>query len=295
MESFKETNSSFFPGHRSYICTPCLEQMVPADDLTKVDALMRYLDLPFDANQWTKLYEVHGEHTLTAYFNLLEDASYDGVDWSTENERWRIARENGSIDKQMEVINRARLHELHEKWSSTYTEDEIVWLENYYNEILSTQNVPTSIYQSAAHDLCEIELLIRKGLRKGEDVKKYLDAREAIVKQYNFTASNSKNAADFDSVGELITYYIKKGWNPTYHNEPKDSIDFLMNNVQGYLRRLVQGEGNFAEQVEDKRNSFNLAERLEEDDSNYNYVEAEENEVEYEDEDQLESELYDGE
>ena len=37
-----------------------------------------------------------------------------------------------------------------------------------------------------------------------------------------------------------------------------------MNNIQNYLRRLVVNEGNFAEQVEDKREHYNLTERLEE-------------------------------
>ena len=37
-----------------------------------------------------------------------------------------------------------------------------------------------------------------------------------------------------------------------------------MNNIQNYLQRLVVNEGNFAEQVEDKRERYNLTERLEE-------------------------------
>ena len=85
-----------------------------------------------------------------------------------------------------------------------------------------------------------------------------------IVKTYNFTASNAKSAADFESVGELMVYYGKKGWHPNWHTEPQDSIDFLMENVQNYLARLVHNEGNFAEQVEDKRARYNMTERLEE-------------------------------
>lgn len=98
-----------------------------------------------------------------------------------------------------------------------------------------------------------------------------MDARDNIIKNANFTASNSKNAADFDSVGELITYFVKLGWQPNFHSEPQDSIDFIMRDNQTYLRRLVQGEGNFAEQVEDARAKYNLAERMEEDENSYNY------------------------
>jgi hypothetical protein len=85
-----------------------------------------------------------------------------------------------------------------------------------------------------------------------------------IVKTYNFTAANSKSNADFESVGELMVYYGKKGWHVNWHTEPQDSIDFMMENIQNYLKRLVVNEGNFAEQVENKKEKYNMTERLEE-------------------------------
>ena len=91
-----------------------------------------------------------------------------------------------------------------------------------------------------------------------------MDARDNIIKMAHFEASNAKSAADFESVGELMVYYGKKGWHPKWHAEPQDSIDFLMENIQNYLKRLVLNEGNFAEQVEDKKARYNMTERLEE-------------------------------
>jgi len=44
-----------------------------------------------------------------------------------------------------------------------------------------------------------------------------------------------------------MVYYGKKGWHPNWHAEPQDSIDFMMENIQNYLKRLVMNEGNFAE------------------------------------------------
>ena len=93
--------------------------------------------------------------------------------------------------------------------------------------------------------------------------KKDMDAIENIIKNCKFEASNAKNAADFESIGELMVYYNKKGWHPKWHVEPQDSIDFMMDNIQNYLKRLVINEGNFSEQVEDKREQYNMTERLE--------------------------------
>ena len=261
--NFQPTPSNFFPGHRSMICTSCLEKMVPQDNLGEVDRLCRYLDVPFDIDKWTSLYKVHGSHTLTAYFNTLLDDHYQALQWTDENERWRLAREEGTIDDEIEALTEAKMRRLKRTWSDSYSPRELLFLEDYYNQVIATQNVSTPILQHYARDLCEIELRIKKGLREGADVKKDMDARDNIIKIAKFEASNAKNAADFESVGELMVYYGKKGWHPKWHTEPKDSVDFCMQNIQNYLKRLVMNEGNFAEQVEAKREQYNLTERLE--------------------------------
>lgn len=261
---FVRTPSKFFPSHRSLICTNCLEQMTPQDNLGEIDRLCRYLDIPFDLNKWTELYQLHKEHTLTAYFNTLLDDHYQALQWSDENERWHLAQQEQTIDEEIKSISAAKIQRLKREWSSSYTKEELLFLDEYYNQILATQNVSTPILQHYAKDLCEIELRIKKGLRDGLDIKKDMDARDNIIKIAKFEASNAKNAADFESVGELMVYYGKLGWHPKWHTEPQDSIDFMMQNIQNYLKRLVVNEGNFAEQVEERKERYNLTERLEE-------------------------------
>lgn len=262
IHNFQYTPSKFFPQHRSLICTSCLELMVPADSLGEVDRLCQHMDLPFDLDKWTSLYKIHGNHTLSAYFNNLLDDHYSDLNWGTENEKWRIAREEDYIDDEIEVLSEAKARKLKKTWGPSYSKEELLFLEDYYNQIIATQNVSTPILQSRARDLCELTLRAKNGIRNGLDVKKDMDAIENIIKNCKFEASNAKNAADFESIGELMVYYGKKGWHPKWHQEPKDSIDFLMENMQNYLKRLVTNEGNFAEQVEDKRARYNLNDRL---------------------------------
>ena len=263
LENFQPTPSSFFPGKRSYFCTQCLETMIKQDNLGEVDRLCRWLDVPFDLNKWTQLYDVHKDHTLSAYFNTLMDDHYEALTWQDENERWRMARQENVIDDEIDEINAAKIKRLKKEWAPGYTKDELFFLDSYYNDILGTQNVSTPILKQRAKDLCELTLRVKKGMREGVDVKKDMDAISQIVKDCNFTANNAKSAADFESVGELMVYYGRKGWHPNWHAEPQDSIDFMMENIQNYLTRLVRNEGNFAEQVEDKRARYNMTERLE--------------------------------
>lgn len=293
LEFFQSTPSKFFPGGHSYICTPCLEVMTPQDNLGEVDRLMRWLDLPFDLNKWTQLYEQHKDHTLSAYFNLLYDDHYEPLRWADENERWRQAQQEGTIDDEIKSINDARMKRLRKEWSSAYKPEQLLWLDRFYNNIVATQNVSTPILQEKARDFCELQLHIKEGLRAGVDVSKMMKQADDIVKTYNFTASNAKSAADFESVGELMVYYGKKGWHPNWHTEPHDSIDFMMENIQNYLKRLVLNEGNFAEQVEEKRAIYNMTERLEEiENEKVDFDETAD--VEYEGNDELAEELQGG-
>ena len=287
---FQYTPSNFFPAHRSQLCTSCLELMIHQDNMGEVDRLCRWLDVPFDIDKWTQLYEIHKDHTLTAYFNTLLDEHYQALQWADENERWRLAREEGTIDEEIAALSEAKLRKLRRTWSASYSTEDLLFLEDYYNQILATQNVSTPILQHYARDLCEIELRIKKGLRDGADIKKDMDARDNIIKIAKFEASNAKNAADFESVGELMVYYGKKGWHPKWHSEPKDDVDFCMQNIQNYLKRLVVNEGNFAEQVEDRKERYNITERLENIENEA--VEFDETaDIEYEDENELVSDL----
>lgn len=262
--NFARTPSKFFPGHHSLICTQCLETMVPQDNFGEVDRLCRYLDIPFDLDKWTALYKTHKDRTLSAYLNLILDQHYASLQWADENQRWRLAREEGTIDDEIAALSQAKIRKLKKVWSPLYTNEQLFWLDEYYNQILATQNVSTPILQHYARDLCEIELRIKKSLREGADIKKDMDARDNIIKIAKFQATNAKNAADFQSVGQLMVYFGKKGWHPNWHNQPRDSVDFLMENIQNYLQRLAVNEGNFAQQVETKREQYNLSQRLEE-------------------------------
>ena len=67
----------------------------------------------------------------------------------------------------------------------------------------------------------------------------------------------------------------------------------FLKNIQKYLQRLVAGEGSLGDQVENRRKQLELANRLEDDFSEYE-LEEEDSEIEYEGAAELEDELDDG-
>lgn len=85
-----------------------------------------------------------------------------------------------------------------------------------------------------------------------------------ILKAEGFEPKNAKNIGDFDSASELALWLEKRGWHPNWCDEPKDSVDFTIKQMQTFTKRLVEGEGNIGDQVADRRQQLELAARIEE-------------------------------
>lgn len=293
---FISTNSPFHPKGRSIICMSCLERMVDPTDLKKVDQMCRWLDIPFLVDQWTRIYKNGKERTLRLYCKLLEEnQSYAALDWETVNNKWVAALENGTLENKIPEINAAWRAQMRLKWPSDMDrdDDDYQYLENFYNDLCTTQNLVSATQRDDAKRLCEVGLLATKKIRAGLDAKNEMAIYHNIVKTEGFEPKNAKNIGDFDSVGELYTWLEKRGWKPKWHTEPQDSVDFTMKNIQKYLQRLVLNESSIGDQVEDRKKQLELAKRLEED-SIYDLEQADAaEEVEYEGAEELEDEFDD--
>ena len=267
IEEFAATASPFHPKGRSYICVPCLERIVPADDLEKVDQMCRWLDIPFLIDQWTRLQRNAKERTLRMYLQLLEEnASYSALNWQEVNEKWRLSMEAGTIQDNIPTINEQWRAQMRLKWPSDMDrdDDDYHYLENFYNDLCTTQNLVSATQRDDAKRLCEVGLLATKKIRAGLDAKNEMAIYHNIVKTEGFEPKNAKNIGDFDSVGELYTWLEKRGWRPKWHTEPQDSVDFTIKNIQKYLQRLVMNEGGIGDQVENRKKQLELANKMEE-------------------------------
>lgn len=292
---FVPTKSPFHPKDRSLMCLTCLEKLVDPKDLNQVDKMCQWLDIPFFVNEWTRIWNAAKERTLHVYVKLLSDnPSYTSLDWSTVNEKWQDAETCGTLIDNVPVVAEGWRREMMRKWPSDQERDDedYHYLENFYNDLCTTQNLVSATQRDDAKRLCEVGLLATKKIRAGLDAKNEMAIYHNIVKTEGFEPKNAKNIGDFDSVGELYTWLEKRGWKPKWHTEPQDSVDFTIKNIQKYLQRLVTGEGALADQVENRRKQLELANRLEED---YDTpLEDEDVEIEYEGAAELEDELDDG-
>jgi hypothetical protein len=245
--------------------------------------MCRWLDIPFLIDQWTRLQRNAKERTLRQYLKILaENASYSALDWSEVNEKWRQSIENNTIADLIPAINEQWRAQMRLKWPSDIdrSDEDYHYLENFYQDLCTTQNLVSATQRDDAKRLCEVGLLATQKIRAGLDAKNEMAIYHNIVKTEGFEPKNAKNVGDFDSVGELYTWLEKRGWKPKWHTEPQDSVDFTIKNIQKYLQRLVMNEGAIGDQVENRRKQLELANKMEEE---YVYEDSMEDvEIEYE-------------
>lgn len=291
---FVPTTSDFHPKGRSSWCLVCIEKAVDPSNLNAVDKMCQWLDIPLLVNEWTRIWKQAKERTLHIYVKLLQDnASYKSLDWETVNCKWQDAEAAGTLVDNIPVVADAWRREMMRKWPSDQDrdDDDYHYLENFYNDLCTTQNLVSATQRDDAKRLCEVGLLATKKIRAGLDAKNEMAIYHNIVKTEGFEPKNAKNIGDFDSVGELYTWLEKRGWKPKWHTEPQDSVDFTIKNMQKFLQRLVMNEGSLGDQVENRRKQLELANRLEED-LEYDEEFGEDVEIEYEGAAQLE-EMFD--
>lgn len=291
----KVHNKLFHPGGHSIYCIDCLETMAPAKDLAKVDKLLQWMDIPLLVDKWTNLYRNAGDHTLRVYLKMLEDneETYSNIDWATMNRKWEEEEAAGRLDEHLDGAQELFLLKMSRKWPSETerTIEDYYYLENLYNDLLSTQNLITATQRDDAKRLCEIGLIINKKIRSGLPAKDEMAMYHNIIKAEGFEPKNSKNIGEFESVGEIFSWLAKRGWRPKWHQEPKDSVDFSMKQMQNFLSRLIQNESGIPDKVESRRKQLEVMRELGEDNIAFDEKDMNEQEIletiDYEDENEF--------
>ena len=75
-------------------------------------------------------------------------------------------------------------------------DDDYHYLENFYNDLCTTQNLVSATQRDDAKRLCEVGLLATKKIRAGLDAKNEMAIYHNIVKTEGFEPKNAKNVGD---------------------------------------------------------------------------------------------------
>ena len=267
--NFSPTKSPFYPEGLLPVCNDCLVEVVmmkgDLNDWKNVDKVCQWLDVPYKPLKWKELFEKQGAKAIIPYIKIFAASEYEGIDWSVQQAEYKKLEENGVLTAAVVPgYSDAQLADLRMKWGANYSEEDLGYLENLYRGVITTQSINGVLQTDQAMKLCKLSLSIDSAIRSGDNIDKLLGSYEKIIKVGEFTPKNVKNAQDFDSVGELVSYLEKTGWvNRFYDGVTRDVVDITMRNIQDFCQRLYTQEPGIGEDIDKRIESLKSAQAIE--------------------------------
>lgn len=272
------TSSLFIPqGYLPY-CADCLCEIIDMHNLDEVDKLFQYADWPLNPSKWLLLCKGNllPQAIFQSYYRmnlaqLYKEGYTQRVDWKTANtELLQLEKEgtliqNISPEKQKAYEDNLKFFWEVDAEQPQYSLSQLETLQKLYEDLERTQNA-TGMQSDQAKKLCRLSLDMDIAQRNHELelYAKLMNAYTALIKTAEFTPKNSQSSSSFESVGELVAFLEKTGFiNKFYDGEQRDIVDKTIKSQQIFLRRIVSGESNLAEKVEQRLQRMNLLDRME--------------------------------
>lgn len=253
------------------ICRECIKEIISAaaqqDKSTTwntVDKICQWANIPFIPEEWEKCYQGYGSDGFGPYCSIFRSQEYKSLNWDEYNRVYLQLLEEQRVEDAIPLLREKRDEELRKKWGQTYSDEEIEYLENLHQGILTSQNVVGALNEDQAIKMCKISLIIEDKIREGIDFSKDLKAYDELAKLSNLTPKNVKEANEFDSFGEVFAYLEKTGTElPYYDGAVRDEVDYTMKNMKNWLRYLYTNETGIAEEIEQRIQNLKVAAELE--------------------------------
>lgn len=250
------------------ICRQCLAKQISqshreTQTWNVVDKICQWADVPFIPEYWEKMEQGHGQDAIGAYIATFRGEPYSQLDWKMYNEAYLQLQEENRLEDALPEVRAAQRRKLEQKWGHQYDDEELEYLENLHEGLLSSQNIVGALNEDQALKLCKISLIIEQKIRADEDFDKTLKAYDQLSKLANLTPKVVKDAHEFNSIGELCAYLEKKGFVCKYYDGAvRDEADFTAKDIKYWLQSLYVNETGIAEEIEQRINNLKAAAEL---------------------------------
>lgn len=232
-----------------------------------VNKLCQFLDFPFVPSVLDQFSDQPLERALIPYFSFFQkEEEYSELNWKVYNDAYLELREKGTLEDEVPLVGEKKRLERITKWGDRYSETEYQYLEDLYQGVLDTQPVSSPLIEDNARKICLVLLLIDEKIREGQEFDKLLKSYDSLMKIAGFSAKESKETGEIESVGEVAAYLEKKGWMNKYHqDEPKDIVDLTIAEIQLNNQRLYTNEPGIGEEITSRIQNLKSSIKLEED------------------------------
>lgn len=265
-DEFAYTNSPFYPKKRLPMCNSCIKQYLTEKDFQwdAIDRICQCADIPFVPREFERVHNEKGDDCFPIYAALFATSEYEGLGWDNYYKAYKQLRDNGQLIDELPLLAEDKRAKLIDRWGANYDDEALMYLEQLYQGLQATQNIAGALQSDQAYKICKISYEIDCRIREGVDFDKLLGSYDKLVKTAEFTPKNAKNAADFDTTGELIKFLEKKGWRCKYYDDvTRDIVDETIKNIQAYNQRLYTNESGLGEEITRRIEALERAKKLE--------------------------------
>ena len=273
-----KTASKFFPSGYIPYCADCLAELVDMYNIAEVDKLFQYADWPLNPSKWLLLCKGNllPQAVFQSYYRmnlaqLYKEGYAENVDWVSANKELLELERQGKLVESLNPEKQKQYEqELRNFWEvdiemPQYTLAQLENLQQLYEDLERTQNA-TGMQADQAKKLCRLSLDmdIAQKNHELELYAKLMNAYTSLIKAAEFTPKNSQSSSSFESVGELVAFLEKTGFiNKFYDGEQRDIVDKTIKSQQIFLRRIVSGESNLSERIEQRLQRMQVLDRME--------------------------------
>lgn len=251
-ESFAPTKSLFYVDGAIPICNDCVDSILAQnnDSWDTVDKICQLADIPFVPKEWERLRDMDEHDVFYRYANIFMTSEYEGLGWKDYYSAFLRLKQEGNIEDELPGLGEEKRRKLKEKWGANYDDEALMYLEQLFAGLMTTQNVNGALQIDQALKICKMSYEIDRRIAGGEDFDKLLASYDKMVKAAEFTPKNVKNINDFDTFGEATRWMEKSGWrNQFYDDVTRDIVDESMKNFQAFNQRLYTNESGIPEEI----------------------------------------------
>lgn len=264
-DSFIPIRGWFYADGYAPVCNSCIkEHFVNVNwEWQEVDNFCQMMNIPFIPREFEKFRENNGDDVWPVYAKYFTSGEYEKFGWQDYFKKYQELKSKQKLDLELPHLKESYYDDLRLRWGQSYDEEELVYLENLYNGLLSSQNVNGALQIDQAQKLCKMSLNIDDRIRSGLDFDKLMGSYEKLTKIADFTPKNAKSDNDFSSMGEIVCWLEKRSWlNPWYDDANRDIVDEVIHSQQAFVQRLYTNEAGIGEEVTERIEALRLAAEL---------------------------------
>ncbi|WJJ55261.1 hypothetical protein QB910_000017 [Dabrowskivirus KKP3916] len=254
---FYNSTSKLNPDGKMGICKDCLKNQIDIENVDSVKKVLRQIDKPFIPDLWQKSKGTPNQHPFGVYLkNLNSLPHYRDLTWDDVVEQPTTPEVTKNTVSEIPELEFKVTPEMVQFWGTGYTAEEYMYLENQWQEYMTSYEIETASHRDYTKQICTMSLAIDQARRNKEFklMAQLLPVYDKLQHSAKFTAvqrTASDRVGGMNTFGEWFAAVEKTGFIPKYHtDEPQDIVDLTMEEYKRFVRELVLGDATIQQLVE---------------------------------------------